>query len=1251
MKKMLGALVVAGVAGTGLGATAGEWVYRTGVGASADAPTLWTDAENWKDGNVPNGAADTATFGAAATGAIFIEAPATLAAKSINSASANKTFYIVGETFVMGDATTEGSFKTHYQYPFRIFGTINYVKGTASGQYGHFAGPILPLNEFVGSAGESYQRLDWGAFGAPGVEEVDLGTFKKITLGSGGLHVCGPGWTDGTTTSGWKVRSGSRYVVKADAKATSTYVPGQFVSGDGLAAGSSVKYIINATTLVLDKPAEDDNDNATLVFAAFHPHVVQHITRVHHNGAASATGVHALAENSKGHETYRMEIDEVTTDQNITLGGAYDATVGSTCSKSGTIVLKKTSGIKHMVQLLNAHLEFQDAGDGLAGIRNAPEVRINGSDYPNARFTVVEGVDARVNAITNLIGTCTKDGPGDLTTTMIPPFDKARLNAYQGRWTFACTSGDFTSDLAKLYVSNAATFAVAPGLKLKVKGGEICPGGTLEIGEGAVVEVASGMLKAGAKVKGPGTLAFTDLTVSELPADVVFSDGVAVRPATVGGALLIERPVGEVVGNPAFWVNTSNVERDMVYTVDAGGVTNVTRWNDCRGAGYNFATNFVSSPKLIGLAGCKGPCLYIDRGSDFAHRQTMDWDKPVTGIRAVFLVFNADCAVYDGEGGGCMLGSTKYPVEFARVGKNLFYNPGGNWTSPNVYNGEIFLNGLPKKPTDQLTSNSFSGNASKKYALLWEAHPLAPGAKADAFGRQADRNDLSGGQRIFECIVYTNELTYAERMKVREYLSAKWFDTGANAEHAHARDKMDELDLTKGPILEVASGAVDVKKATGDAGTFVKKGAGQLLVEDCVLPNATVKAQAGTLYLKSYRMTQDDLPNDETVLLHLDATATNSITWSEIEGKGACVKKIASVRGTAAKTASAMSTNCPLHKIVSDGSGGLKAGMPVLDMGEYFIETRSDKYGEYNMASGETLSFGAISPRTCLAVVGTAKGGGYLLGYNDRWNNCSAVGTMSRDWDADLTDNPSVPLYIGNYHTPRSLMYPTSFSHTKLNSVEIEPSKTGYSGRFDLFSMTLYEDVVNVSAIGCAFYNNRVGGLDLGEIMLYSKWYSPEEVRKFESYLRWKWYGVETEGFRPAQVGTLEVAPGATVDAIGNAPITVRSIRGGGTVAAKVAFAAAAEFVVEVRANGTPSCLTLSAGSDLSAGGTVRLVGEASTLDVGAYDVVLAPGLAAGQAWTLNVESPSRRRVLTLTAKDGRLVLNVSKPGFTLLVR
>ena len=172
------------------------------------------------------------------------------------------------------------------------------------------------------------------------------------------------------------------------------------------------------------------------------------------------------------------------------------------------------------------------------------------------------------------------------------------------------------------------------------------------------------------------------------------------------------------------------------------------------------------------------------------------WSVPVGGIKAVFLVQDPR------DGGGEILGHT------ARLPHGQYYGTQGgpyyrgsshninaplispNYATPCVKFGHFYLNG--KEVCGY--SDHYLGAFSQLVEHHVNTNAYSNGTKydlwIDAFGMgywdgSSYGNGCNGCMRIHEYIIYTNELTHAERVKVAQYLSQKWlgYDIYYNAEN------------------------------------------------------------------------------------------------------------------------------------------------------------------------------------------------------------------------------------------------------------------------------------------------------------------------------------------------------------------------------------------------------------------------------------------------------------------------------------
>ena len=220
----------------------------------------------------------------------------------------------------------------------------------------------------------------------------------------------------------------------------------------------------------------------------------------------------------------------------------------------------------------------------------------------------------------------------------------------------------------------------------------------------------------------------------------------------------------------------------------------------------------------------------------------------------------------------------------------------------------------------------------------------------------------------------------------------------------------------------------------------------------------------------------------------------------------------------------------------------------------------------------------------------------------------------------------------------------------RLNGADVAPLSTGFSGEFDLVSGASYAPIyasnLAQERTGTSAYHSR--GNQNGEFILYTNTLSRAHVEQVEAYLSWKWFGRETAGYRPAQLGALTVADGATVKVEGNAPLTVSALSGAGAVNGALKLAAGAVLTAVADADGVIQPISVTGGADISAGGTVMIDSPVAKLAAGSYNL-LSVNSEAG-TWQLG-NADEFKREMSLAVRDGYLVLTVYPNGMLLLVR
>jgi hypothetical protein len=292
----------------------------------------------------------------------------------------------------------------------------------------------------------------------------------------------------------------------------------------------------------------------------------------------------------------------------------------------------------------------------------------------------------------------------------------------------------------------------------------------------------------------------------------------------------------------AFWVDANtNVVTD--------GDGNAERWHDVREPSvsgpdfqYMMATNDVAlrRPALTADPALGGK-KYLDFGkwggtqtsNDNARFLFMTTSngllRTAFALRTVFIVFGSHNG--DSRGGGiCLIQNTA----------NLSPAPTAPWAAQSTQlwiggNANVVaddgMNWLDRKPL-----NGWNVQVPDKNYHLINVTTLTP-ARANTFGFDRGLLGYSGGARICEALLFTDELGEAERLQTEDYLWHKWFernDTEAGG-YRLADGTAAALDLDDAPHTATVSGA----------GTVTKSGSGTL-----TLCNTGTDAFDGTVTLR-----------------------------------------------------------------------------------------------------------------------------------------------------------------------------------------------------------------------------------------------------------------------------------------------------------------------------------------------------------------------------------------------------------------
>ncbi len=1204
----------------------------------------WFDESNWTKSPAPNGAQWLAVLtGATGMRYISIPGPLTLGAFTATKYDASSAAGVV----VMSDnpITFENATGNYNISGGRIYADV-VTDGTQSdGALANteFAGRINfgSGGQFFLASGVAYHRLDHYATSSNPVRTGDF-TAYGIYKGSGYMKVYGPRSGEAHAEE-WNVTAGSPFVTRSST--TPAIAAGAVVTcGDVFPAGTFVKRIFSDSCIELSSAASGETVSGakTLSFAAIKPSVTYTIPVFRMNSDSKTYT--AFVKHAQD-DDMRVVISNMVSaaakvypfHPHMDDTGKYPATIVIHDAAYGTADLHQYAAYM-LLWLGNCHLEFAETGREGARSGFPNSVARSHDMYSTTRITVTNGIDAAIGLVTNFMNTISKDGGGSLELGLTNDVSRNTGKIVIEEGTVVLPEGSWVK-----------TVAISNGAALKISG---------------LFAPDSLITAPGARICGTGTIVMDDTTCL---AGVVFEDDVKVKFRTNTGDLFVRStPEYRVVGTPAFWIDATRTDK---MTFKDGDGVNIARVDDVRKTsgddGYLFATNHTLCPTLA--KNDDGTANNIDFGGRNASASSIEqvrdlfWSEPITNIWAIFMV--QDTA----RGGGQFLGST--PRLKALLGgraSDFVRDAGAAWTGDVFYrgnagtyqkgliNGLLYCNGIIWHPFKGYPyyggSCSVNGYTARYSPQVTEAHPLLPVA-ADCFATDSSIWNRNGNKRLCEIIIYTNKLTHAERLAVCGYLMDKWL--GCDMTCDVQTNNISSLSLADAPRgFVVDDGELLYAKNVSGNGKIGKSGGGTMYVDYLDGRSADVAVSEGVLEVNSCSApTASDIPSGN-LLFRMDATRKDLMETTTNNGIERISKWFSAHDGTTRWTKWALggtsaSTNSAIYR------ANMLNGNAMLDFGTAFRV-----FNNQDCSGMQYTRVPAI--RSVFMVQNTANGGSSLIGDQSTW---SAGGIMRNGWYTgrsgdlyflgDFSDWSNAIVY-NDTAVRYTILKAQGGSRTRLNGEWINPGSHGYTGGDDLVSFVSFLPITSNTYAYNNGYGNYCGGGMLGEYIAYSRGLNDRDALKVEAYLRKKWFNADTPGFTPAVASNLTVAAGATLNISGSAPMTVKgTFSGSGTVTGALALAADAVIEVPVAPNDTIQPVTVSGAVDLSNGGIVRLVGDASRLR-GDYTLVSCPSLTATSAGTWTVEFAGARDSACkyiAFATDGAFVLRAMPPGTTIIFR
>lgn len=1204
------------VAALAIGNVAFGATWTNTAGGRTPATALdWNDSANWGGETPPSAAGDVADF-SNLTDDTYIRIPSAIRIAEVKNTGSGRPILIgdAGITLLRSKGTDDSC-------------ALAKVAFYADLSFNHSGTSYLDVNgvEFCGNLlAAPYLRDKDGPFSFRAdkyakdanpvrVNSFDLRGWGRCVLGNANAMFVAPRGSEAVTGM-WTRAKDSPYLTFAG-ETPHALAAGTLVAGEGFGEGTFLKRIFPDGTIELSTAA-DSSGTGELEFAAFTPQMTIFADTFSYYGGYPELNFAKW----RKEDVFRFEANTLSPTYNLYVGQGLPAgTIPATLVLHDTRVPTSAS---YNFQVDQAHFEFAPriAMSDAPGIHGKLVFRGSTSQL---RVTVTNNISAVLGGFKTHSGTLVKDGVGTLTFGVTP--SKAATGsiiAEEGVLALSAEVPEETSYVKTLAISNGAVVRLP-------EGGFTCDVLTFE--PGAVIE-------------GPGHLVLEDVSAAE---GLVFRDGArAVTPAQVAlkagdyGYDIVPVP-SELPGVPAAWFDASRLDTMTTVTNDDGTIR-VSRWNDVRGAAHRSCTpkgDLV--PKLVTNALGQAQHIYMPGGTGGANTQSyaLFFDRALSGVKLAFRVLNCR------EGGGQFLARdlSGYAYQRANTGnyaEKVFCQEYGTVPAfPYYVNGirSDWKNGFPYPGGNKSTAEA------DLVPLLAEMHFDSTSVTIDNFGYNKYGTAVrSGRERIYESIYYTNTLTQAEIEQVRAYLMKKWL----NAEVAHERLPGDAAaleDVAAGDATVYArpGGAVVVQNVSG-AGELVTAGAGEVCVDDLADATRDVHVTAGTLKVRSFAA--DGVPGDP--YFHGDADDEDSFTFNDKSQ----ITAWADVRG-GGNTVATWNKNKPLLRVDASLAGHKAIDFGAMQTSNYYLDYRCMMLPEFD------------GIRTVFSVLDTTNGGGPLLaaaapsrqGYvrNGRlWglvrarNGASDPIVLPGYWYASL-DPASTTENKFSVGLNR-----VGATRTRLNGADVKGTETGYTGGWDMVSLATHDPVV-VSSIGEEYYASywRGGGFQLGEYILYRENLSAETVKRVEAYLGKKWFGRETPGYRPATMGAVTVDAGATLAVVGEAPLTVKSLAGAGTVSGKVEMSGAGDLTIAINDDGTVGATQASGGLTLPATGVIRVTGLVRNLAKG-ETVAIANVTGDVADWTVTlVDDPEKAEFLSAFVRDGKLYLNRTAPGLMLLVK
>ena len=815
-------------------------------------------------------------------------------------------------------------------------------------------------------------------------------------------------------------------------------------------------------------------------------------------------------------------------------------------------------------------------------------------------------------------------------TRALTPDERRQNVAYLRRkWQAANDVADL--DYGVLSLEGSATVSVADGT-------------TVEVGELRVADGVAKLVKTGG-----GTLVIDSYLTPDVPVEV---RGGSVKFADSGETAEPAKAAG-----PLVWLDANTLSGDSV-----------TEWADARGedaadisASREADTYPAATIDTTTVAGKK----MVDMGAAFSQTGDStyflvkkDGTKLGNDVRCGFMVYYKNVA-------SAVVPSSADNSLRVTSGNTSFISD--TWANAHAVGGAWTLDGQPIDPTD---CRAAGGNTvgevhvvGFRFSSKLPANML--GADRDAVVGSAKNNH--GGIKFGEVLLYDRILSEREWKDTEAYLIKKWKETRHPADMANEQP----LDLT---YAGDADNVIDVDSDRGLASVtlnvakpVVKRGSGTVTVPTALASTVPSCAVEGGLLIASVEFALKDVLS--RAYYHGDAMDASSLLTTTVDG----VVRVDGWKSASGQAITAQPHDTPQTEdrpILADATiNGLSR--KVVDFGSY-ATVKSSQLPTDGTSYGMTINGNTAAPLAELHYVACDSDS------KDGTADSARSPIVGNYAQTSLVDN-SNPIWRGDqkgYLAIKRQASAFAYGDAWLNGESVIAFEAIPAFR-QFYQVTMVPtNTLSVAWTLARRSNNEIGGVKIGEVIMFSERNTVAERQALDAYLAKKWFGTGDGYLQAFETLAAESGSALRLSLVEGMTASAGTLSGGGTVGvgnvstAHVTVgddpAVAGTLTVDgnlTLANGATLCVDLSSAAcdKLVVSGWLKLAGT------GVVQAELIPGSgrlddeyviaeAVGgivcdnlNAWTVNSATGVSAK---LRIVDGtKLVLGFKIRGFSLIFR